>query len=106
MSVKTGKTDAQLAELDVVGLLRVGLGDGERVELFGDGAVAAAIQLEHAGVVPGSLTFLAEIVRAGGTAYAAELREPLPTGPQTDLIRPWLTEAQRSDRRASCRERV
>lgn len=96
MSVKAGKTDAQLAELDVAGLLRVGLGDTGRSELFGDGAVAAAIQLERDGVVPASLTFLAEIVRAGGTGYAAELPEPLPIASQTEIIRPWLVEAAKT----------
>ena len=88
-----GKTDAELAALDVPELLRSGLGDDAagRGELFGDGAVAAALALGE--VVPRSVAFLAEIVRSGGTRYAAELPEPLPQPAQADVIRPWLTVA-------------
>lgn len=89
------KTDAELAVLDVPELLSAGLGDGAagRGELFGDGAVAAAIALDETGVVPRSVSFLAQIVRSGGTAYAAELAEPLPRAEQSAVIRPWLTTA-------------
>lgn len=88
-----GKTDAELAALDVPELLRSGLGDDAagRGELFGDGAVAAALALGE--VVPRSVAFLAEIVRSGGTRYAAELPEPLPQPAQADVIRPWLAVA-------------
>jgi hypothetical protein len=90
-----GKTDAELAALDVVALLRAGLGDGApgRGELFGDGAVAAAIGLGEVAVIPRSVAFLAEIVRSGGTRYAAELPSPLPRAEQADAIRPWLATA-------------
>lgn len=97
MNAMIGKTDAELAELDVVTALRAGLGGAERGALFGDGAVAGAIQLDRGGVLPGSLTFLAAIVRTGGTGYAAELTEPLPIPEQTEVIRPWLAEAARTD---------
>jgi hypothetical protein len=93
-----GKTDDELAALDVPTLLRAGLGAGDgRTELFGDGAVAAAIRLDGVGVLPRSVTFLAEIVRSGGTRYAAELPEPLPQPAQTSVIRPWLDAASGSD---------
>jgi hypothetical protein len=90
-----GKTDAELASLDVAGLLRAGLGAGAagRGELFGDGAVAAAIALGEVAVIPRSVTFLAEIVRSGGTRYAAGLPEPLPLPAQADVVRRWLTAA-------------
>jgi hypothetical protein len=44
-------------------------------------------------VQPRSLTFLAEIIRRGGIAYAAALPQPLPTAEQSALIRPWLDAA-------------
>jgi hypothetical protein len=91
--VTVGKTEAELAELDVVALLRAGLAAERPGELFGDGAVAGAIRLDRAGVLPRSVSFLAEIVRRGGTRYAAGLPEPLPTAEQTDVIRPWLDAA-------------
>ena len=90
-----GKTDAELALLDVPELLRAGLGESApgRGALFGDGAVAAAIALDGVDVVARSVTFLAEIVRSGGTRYAAELPEPLPRPAQADVLRPWLAVA-------------
>jgi hypothetical protein len=90
-----GKTDAELAALDVLTLLRSGLGDDAagRGDLFGDGAVAAAIALGEVSVLPRSVAFLAEIVRSGGTRYAAELPAPLPFAEQADVIRPWLAAA-------------
>lgn len=93
MGVSMGKTDAELAELDVVAALRAGLTGERRGALFGDGAVAGAIGLDRAGVLPRSVTFLADIVRSGGTGYAAGLSEPLPTAGQTAVIRPWLDAA-------------
>jgi hypothetical protein len=93
-----GKTDDELAALDVPTLLRAGLDTGAgRTELFGDGAVAAAIRLDQAGVLPRSVTFLAEIVRSGGPRYAAELPEPLPRPAQTSVVRPWLSAAAGAD---------
>ena len=92
---RLGKTDAQLAELDVLELLRDGLGGdaSARGELFGDGAVAAAIALERVDVLARSVAFLASVVRSGGPRYAASLPEPLPTAAQTAVIRPWLEAA-------------
>jgi len=90
------RTDAQLAELDVPGLLRDGLGThgpGHR-ELFGDGSVAAAIAADERGVRPRSIRFLAEVVRRGGVAYAAALPEPLPRPDQSELAQEWLAAAR------------
>jgi hypothetical protein len=83
--------DADLADLDVAGLLRDGLPHDPRV--FADGAIAAAIALDRLGIAPRSLTFLAEIVRRGGVDYAAELTEPLPTPEATELAKAWLQAA-------------
>jgi hypothetical protein len=58
---------------------------------FTDALVPAALQADRLGVQPRSLTFLAEIVRRGGTDYAAALPEPLPTPEQAELVRRWLT---------------
>jgi hypothetical protein len=93
VTVTRGKTEAELAELDVAALLREGLAVDRHGALFGDGAVAAAIRLDRAGVLPRSVAFLAEIVRGGGTRYAAGLPEPLPTADQAAVIRPWLDAA-------------
>ncbi|HWM05870.1 MAG TPA: hypothetical protein VNP92_26305 [Actinophytocola sp.] len=94
MTDPSGRTDAQLAELDVEAMLRAGLGaEADRTALFGDGAVAGAILLDRVETIPRSVSFLAELVRRGGTAHAAELPEPLPTAAQTDVIRPWLAAA-------------
>jgi hypothetical protein len=57
---------------------------------FADALVPAALQADRLGVQPRSLTFLAEIVRRGGTGYAAALPEPLPSPEQAALVRPWL----------------
>lgn len=98
MTNPRGKTDAELATLDLDQLLRAGLGepDSGRTALFGDGAVAGAIHLDRVGAIPRSITFLAEIVRGGGARYAAELREPLPVPAQAEVIRPWLETAAAS----------
>ncbi|MCZ1011234.1 hypothetical protein O1L68_36195 [Streptomyces lydicus] len=70
-----GKTDDELATLDVTALLRYGIGFGgsHRTALFGDGAVGAAVVLDRQGVLPRAVAFLAEVVRSGGTGYAAAL---------------------------------
>ncbi|MFE7356509.1 hypothetical protein ACFU8Q_25895 [Streptomyces sp. NPDC057543] len=73
------RTDDELARLDVTVLLRHGLTaepGTRRTALFGDGA--AAVILDRLGTEPRSLAFLADTVRAGGLAHAAELPEPLP----------------------------
>ncbi|MBL1107439.1 hypothetical protein JK361_23005 [Streptomyces sp. 5-8] len=89
--------DEVLAATDVTVLLRYGLTqDAFRTALFGDGAVAGAVTLDRLGVLPRSLVFVAEIVRAGGLAYAAELPEPLPDPEPAAVLRDWLTEAART----------
>jgi hypothetical protein len=90
-----GRTDREIADLDVPVLLHDGLattGPGN-AELFGDGRIAAAIAADRAGVQPRSLTFLAEVVRRGGIGYAARLPEPLPGAERTALARDWLAAA-------------
>ncbi|MBF9133794.1 hypothetical protein I0C86_33395 [Plantactinospora sp. S1510] len=52
--------------------------------------VAGALAADRLGTRPRSLTFLAEVVRRGGTGYAVTLPEPLPTPEQTALAATWL----------------
>ncbi|MEU9048424.1 MULTISPECIES: hypothetical protein [unclassified Kitasatospora] len=94
MSTPQPQSDSQLAELDIEILLRFGLPNPgpHRSTLFGDGVVAAAITLDRLGVMPRALVFLGEVVRSGGTRFAAGLPEPLP-GPAADVARGWLTAA-------------
>jgi hypothetical protein len=90
------RTDEELRALDVAALLRDGLhaaADPARMELFGDGVVAAALAADRLGVPPRSLAFLAEIVRRGGIGYAAGLPEPLPGAARSALARGWLEAA-------------
>jgi hypothetical protein len=56
-----------------------------------DSTIAAAVRMHRLDAQPRSLTFLAEIVRCGGVAYAASLPEPLPTPEQSELVRGWLS---------------
>ncbi|AKN70938.1 hypothetical protein QR97_14945 [Streptomyces sp. PBH53] len=96
-SPETRTDDELLATTDVAVLLRYGLThDAFRTALFGDGAVAAAVTLDRLGVLPRSLVFVADIVRAGGLAYAAELPEPLPSPEPAALLRDWLRDAART----------
>jgi hypothetical protein len=94
-----GRTDRELGELDVPALLRAGLGAGgpAHAALFGDGAIAAAIAADRLGAQPGSLAFLAEVVRRGGSAYAAQLPEPLPGAERAALARDGLDAAGSAD---------
>ncbi|MFB7380815.1 hypothetical protein ACFC6U_30335 [Kitasatospora purpeofusca] len=94
MNTPQPQSDSRLAELDIEILLRFGLPNPgpHRSTLFGDGAVAAAITVDRFGVVPRALTFLGEVVRAGGTRFAAALPEPLP-GPAAAAARGWLEAA-------------
>jgi hypothetical protein len=77
------RTDEEAVLADVPALLAAGR--------FADALVPAALQADRLGVLPRSLTFLAEIVRRGGAAYAAGLPSPLPAAGQTALVRPWLS---------------
>ncbi|MFE3875464.1 hypothetical protein ACFXPX_13810 [Kitasatospora sp. NPDC059146] len=94
MNTPHPQSDSLLAELDVEILLRFGLPTPgpHRSTLFGDGAVAAAITADRLGVLPRALVFLGEVVRSGGTRFAAELPEPLP-GPAAAAARDWLQAA-------------
>ncbi|MFG3053567.1 hypothetical protein ACGFZP_21815 [Kitasatospora sp. NPDC048239] len=87
-------SDSRLAALDIEVLLRFGLPSqgAHRSTLFGDGAVGAAITVDRLGVLPRALVFLGEVVRAGGTRYAAALPEPLP-GPAAPVAQRWLEAA-------------
>jgi hypothetical protein len=78
------RTDDEAITFDVAALLAAGR--------FTEALVPAALQADRLGVIPRSLTFLAEIVRRGGVTYAAGLAEPLPTPSQTELVRPWLEQ--------------
>jgi len=86
------RTDDQAQSADVTALLS----DGS----FADALVPAALQAEQLGVLTRSLTFLAEIVRRGGTEYAAQLPEPLPTPEQSTLVLPWLVTGADDERLA------
>ncbi|GAA2339629.1 hypothetical protein OKJ48_03165 [Streptomyces kunmingensis] len=87
------RTDDELARLDITVLLRYGLTADpgpRRTALFGDGAAAAAVILDRLGTEPRSVAFLADTVRAGGLARAAELPEPLPRRDAAVVVREWL----------------
>ncbi|WP_063016016.1 hypothetical protein [Nocardia nova] len=89
-------SNSELATFDIDAMLRGGLaGDNDvaRRNLFSIGAVGAAVNLDRAQTIPRSLTYLAEVVHAGGISRALELPEPLPTTPQTEITRSWLTAA-------------
>ncbi|MEU7902812.1 hypothetical protein [Actinoplanes sp. NPDC049118] len=86
--------DEQLASVEVAALLADGIRrTGPAGRIVGACAVPAAVQAGLLGVRPRSLSFLAELVRRGGAAYAARLPEPLPTPEQSALVRPWLAIA-------------
>ncbi|MGW1465758.1 hypothetical protein ACWCPT_15635 [Streptomyces sp. NPDC002308] len=85
--------DDELARLDITVLLRYGLTAGpgpRRTALIGDGAAAAAVVLDRLGTEPRSVAFLADTVRAGGLARAAELPEPVPGREAAALVHEWL----------------
>lgn len=90
-----GRADDDLAQADVTAMLRYGLSfhGAHRTALFGDGAVAAANQLDRLGVPPRAVAFLAKVVRNGGVGYAAELDAPLPGADAADAARSWLETA-------------
>jgi hypothetical protein len=91
-------TDDQMEALDIDTLVIDGIrSPAARARLFGEGAVAAAIKTDRSGTEPRSLTFLAEIVRRGGIAYASRLPEPLVTPEQSALARDWLAAALRGE---------
>ncbi|MZD06196.1 hypothetical protein GTW43_14005, partial [Streptomyces sp. SID5785] len=88
-----GRTDDELARLDLTVLLRYGLTAApgpRRTALFGDGAAAAAVVLDRLATEPRSIAFLADTVRAGGLTLASDLPEPLPRPEAAALVREWL----------------
>src|SRR6478609_10126234 len=91
-----GRTDAELADLDVPALLRFGLPrEGpHRRALFADGAVAAALLAERCEVPGYAVAYLAEVVRAAGLRVAAELPEPLVGPGAARLAGDWLHAAR------------
>ncbi|MEV7188757.1 hypothetical protein [Kitasatospora sp. NPDC093102] len=93
-STPPSMSDSQLADLDVGVLLRFGLPSPgpHRATLFGDGAVTAATTVDRLGVMPHALVFLGEVVRSGGTRFAAALPEP-PPGQAAAVARGWLAAA-------------
>jgi hypothetical protein len=89
-------TDQQLLALDLAAVIADGLAaqaPEPARRLFAEGAVAAAIRADKADVLPRSLTFLAEIVRRGGIAFAAGLPSALPTPEQAELAQSWIAAA-------------
>jgi len=92
------RTDEQMASIDVPAAITAALRSPDAArQLVTGGAVAAAIQADRAGVLPRSLSYLAEIVRRGGSGYAVQLPAPLPTAGQSALVRPWLARAAAAD---------
>lgn len=82
-------SETELAALDIPALWQA----GDRGRLFGEGAVGAGITLHRLGTIPRSLTYLADLIRAGGVQRSLALPEPLPSPEQTDALRPWLQAA-------------
>lgn len=89
------RSDAELAALDVTELIRVGLPEPgpARRTMFGDGTVAAALQVGELGIDPRAVTVLAERVKAAGARAAAAIPEPLPGERGAALARGWLEAA-------------
>ncbi len=90
--MKPRKTGEESVRADVAMLLRYGIGaqGPRRTALSADGAVCAAVALDHLGVQPRSVAFLGRTVRDGGTGYTARLPELLPEPTPSDLVRGWL----------------
>jgi hypothetical protein len=82
-------SETELAALDIPALWHA----GDRGRLFGEGSVGAGIVLHRLDTVPRSLTYLADLIRAGGVRRALDLPEPLPAPEQTEALRPWLQAA-------------
>lgn len=93
-------SDTEMASFDITAMVRhatTGENPVAQRHLFSVGAVGAAVILDRVHTIPRSVTYLAEIVRAGGTRAAAELAEPLPLADQSAAVRPWLATAADSD---------
>lgn len=98
MSMPGMRTDEQMASIDVAAAITEALRSTDPARCLMTGcAVPAAIKADQAGVLPQSLTYLAEIVRRGGAGHAVQLAEPLPTAEQSALVRPWLALAAAAD---------
>jgi len=92
------RTDEQMAAVDVSAVIAEALRSTDPARHLVTGcAVPAAIQADRVGVLPRSLSYLAEIVRRGGAGHAVQLAEPLPTPEQSALVRPWLALAAATD---------
>jgi hypothetical protein len=89
------RTEQELVRTDLPALLRYGIAmaGAQRRALFGDGAVAAAVILDQLQVQPRAVAFVAQIVRRGGTRYAAGLEEPFPGEAAARTAKEWLAAA-------------
>ncbi|MET9213220.1 MULTISPECIES: hypothetical protein [unclassified Nocardia] len=93
--MNTQYTDVEATATDISRLLIDGLTtpDARHPELFGIGAVGAAVRLDRLLTPPRAVAYLARVVAAGGTASAAALSDPLPDPRQSAVLRPWLDAA-------------
>lgn len=85
--------ERELADVDVAAALEEAARTGGTPP--GLVTVAAALAADRLSVRPRSVTFLAEVVRRGGTGYAAALPEPLPGPRRAALASSWLAAVQR-----------
>lgn len=94
------RTDDQLRHIDVPAAITDGLADEadgpDRLRLFTNAAIAAALAAEDLHVGPYPLSFLARYIRTGGLALALQLPEPLIRPDQSDLVRAWMRAAEPS----------
>jgi hypothetical protein len=91
----TIRPDAEFACLDVAAAIGRGItaAGQARQAMLADAAIGAAIMAEEVGVGPYPVAILARVVRAGGTAAALRLPEPLIGAGPTALARRWLEAA-------------
>jgi hypothetical protein len=91
------RTDDELASFDVLSLITDGLGGEGRLrsELEGEGAVAAAVQLERAGIEPSDVAQAVTEVRAGDVLQgsppsALDRLLAAADGQDSELLARWL----------------